>query len=116
MQPKTKEIICQNLLVEILAHEIDGKSVTLKFKSKRKEYTFVTVEDSALMIELIHGYKEFHRIRKREKVGGQNFAPSSSPEGLSYLSVKNPIWKSDSFTSKKSMNYPSMMNKLVVKS
>eukprot|EP00475_Leptophrys_vorax_P005069 TRINITY_DN13050_c0_g1_i1.p1 TRINITY_DN13050_c0_g1~~TRINITY_DN13050_c0_g1_i1.p1 ORF type:complete len:441 (-),score=138.49 TRINITY_DN13050_c0_g1_i1:102-1424(-) len=71
MNHMNKSIQTKNLLVEILSTELDGKVLALKFKSKKREYEFYSLEDALLMINLINGYKDFQRMRKKEKFVGQ---------------------------------------------
>ncbi len=69
MNNQNKSILTKNLLVEILSTELENKVLTLKFKTKKKEYEFYNQEDAELMLHLINGYKDFQRMRKKEKFG-----------------------------------------------
>jgi hypothetical protein len=71
MNHQNKSILTKNLLVEILSTELENKVLTLKFKTKKKEYEFYNQEDADLMTKLINGYKDFQRMRKKEKFGKQ---------------------------------------------
>lgn len=69
MHPDTKEIVGQNLLVEVVRLERDGSHVALKFKNRVREFVFATEEHAVLMTDLIRAYKDFQRTRKKEKYG-----------------------------------------------
>ena len=69
MHHQTKGIVGQNLLVEVLSVERMSTDLKLIMKNRAREIVFRNEEDAILMYDLILGYKEFQRIRKKDKYG-----------------------------------------------
>jgi len=88
-----RSIISYHLLAEILECEREVNQVSLQIKHRRRTFLFRSEEDAFLVMDLITKYREFQRLRRKEKFVGQDLLSTGHGQNLtpilSFKSVDN---------------------------